>query len=328
MSVQSRQALRVVKFIAEMKKNNYPNVKSFTRLLRRADGDENFDFSYSSRTITRDIKTLMDDYHAPIAYDATRRGYYLKNPFWEFSCPIMGDDIFSMTILGTRLASDLLPQPLKDELDGAVERSLTNHNPEMFDEAMIETLLCASGIKAAVDPEVFKTVFEGWKKHQVLAFVYKKPDGTELGRKFEPHIIAFHRGIWYAKGYDYDTKEEKCYAIQRMSNVAFGIDTFITDKKLLEKTHRNGLFVYPRIEGVCLHCDASIAFYLYEHQKIKKFKIEPQKDGSLIITLRPAVEHEVIRWVLGESGHIEVLDPPELRNKIAAAAKRILDKNS
>lgn len=144
----------------------------------------------------------------------------------------------------------------------------------------------------------------------------------------QPHIIAFHKGIWYAKGYDYDTRDEKCYAVQRMSDVAFGVDTFITDKKLLEETRRNGLFEYPKVDGVRLHCDASIAFYLYEHQKIKKFKIEPQKDGSLIITLRPAVEHEVIRWILGESGHIEVLDPPELRKKVADAARRIMDKNS
>lgn len=46
---------------------------------------------------------------------------------------------------------------------------------------------------------------------------------------------------------------------------------------------------------------------------MKKFKIEPQEDGSLIVTLKPSVEHELIRWVLGESGQMEVLYPEELR---------------
>ena len=77
-----------------------------------------------------------------------------------------------------------------------------------------------------------------------------------------------------------------------------------------------------------MHCDASIAFYLYEHQKTKKFKIERQEDGSLIITLRPTFEHDAIRWILGESGHIEVLEPAALRAKVAAAGKKIWERNS
>ena len=61
----------------------------------------------------RDIRTLQQEYHAPIAYDPVRRGYYLRNPDWEFQVPIMSEEILSMTLLGTRLASDLLPNRSK-----------------------------------------------------------------------------------------------------------------------------------------------------------------------------------------------------------------------
>lgn len=328
MSVQARQALRLMKFVAEMKKNNYPNAGSFARLLREMDINENMDCACSSRTVLRDIEVLQKEYHAPIAYDAVRRGYYLKNRDWEFQCPIMGDELLSMTLLGTRLASDLLPEPIRSDVNTAVEKALTGNSSEFFDEAMIESLLCATGIKAAVEPMIFKDIFEGWRRHQVLALTYRKPNGGEQERKFEPHIIAFHHGIWYIKGYEYGTKNIKTYAIQRITSVAFGIDTFETDKKLLDATRRNGLFEYPKIDGIRLHCDASIAFYLYEHQKVKKFKIKRQDDGSLIVTLRPAFEHEVIRWILGEAGHIEVLYPPELRRKVAEAGRKISERNS
>ena len=103
---------------------------------------------------------------------------------------------------------------------------------------------------------------------------------------------------------------------------------FITDKKLLESTRQNGLFEYPKVEGIRLKCDASISLYLREHQKAKQFTIEPQDDGSLIVTLQPSVEHEVIKWILGEAGHIEVLQPLALRRKVANAAKKILERNS
>lgn len=329
MSVQARQALRLMKFVAEMKKNNYPNAGSFAKLLREMDINENMDCACSSRTVLRDIEILQKEYHAPIAYDAVRRGYYLKNRDWEFSVPIMGGELLSMTLLGTRLASDLLPEPIKTDVTTAVEKALTGNSSEFFDEAMIESLLCATGIKAAVNPAIFKTIFEGWRRHQVLALTYRKPNGEEQERKIEPHIIAFHHGIWYIKGYEYGTKTDaKTYAIQRITSVAFGVDTFETDKKLLDKTKRYGLFEYPLINGIRLHCDASIAFYLYEHQKVKKFKIERQEDGSLIITLKPAFEHEVIRWVLGEAGRIEVLYPLALRQKVAAAGRKICERNS
>ena len=327
MSVQSRQALRLMKFVAEMKKNNFPNASSFAELLRRADVDENFSCACSTRTIMRDIETLQRDYHAPIDYDAARRGYYLKIPDWEFSVPILSDDILSMTLLGTKLASDILPEPIRSDVNVAVEKVLTGNKSEFFDEAMIESLLCATGIKAAVDPVIFKKIFDGWRRHQAVAITYTKPGGETSERKFEPHIIAFYHGIWYAKGYEYGTRNVKSYAIQRITAAAFGVGAFETDKKLLEQTRRNGLFEYPKIDGVRLRCDASIAFYLYEHQKSKKFKIERQDDGSLIITLKPAFQHDVVRWVLGEGGKIEVLEPPELRAKVAAAGKRVWERN-
>lgn len=327
MSVQSRQALRLLKFVAEMKKNNYPNAKSFSKLLRKIDLEENIDCARSPRTILRDIEVLEKDYHAPMEYDQTRHGYYLTRP-WNFDIPVLGDEIISMALLGTKLAADILPEPLKGNVNQAVEKTLTQNDSDFFDEAMIESLLCASGIKAAVAPALFKKVFDAWRLHQTVKITYNKPNGEPVEHCFEPHIIAFHKGIWYIKGYEQPDKEIKIYAIQRILDVEFGIGTFETDKKLLDHTKRNGLFEYPKIDGIRLLCDPSIAFYLYEHQKVKKFKIDRRPDGFLVVTLKPAFEHDVIRWVLGEAGKIEILYPEELRQKVADIGKKIWEKNA
>ena len=327
MSVQSRQALRLMKFVAEMRKNNYPNAGSFARLLRRADEEENVPCTCSTRTIMRDIETLKNEYNAPIEYDAANRGYFLLNPGWELNVPLMSDDVLSMSMLSTRLASDFLPEPIKGKANSAMENALAGNCSKFFDDAMIESILCATGIKSAVDPEVFKKIFDAWRMHQVIELTYHKPNKAESPRHFEPHILAFRNGVWYTKGHEHESKDIKVYAIQRITGVKFAGDTFISDKKLIEDTRKNGLFVYPRISGIRLRCDADIAFYLREHQRVKQFKVEPQTDGALIITLRPAFEHEVIRWILGEGGKIEVLEPTELRAKIAAAGKLIWERN-
>ena len=326
MSLQE-QALRLMKFVAEMRKNNYPNASSFAKLLRQADLDENIPLSCSTRTIMRDIDELRTKYNAPIEYDATNRGYFLLNPGWELNVPLMNDDVLSMSMLSTRLASDFLPEPIKGKANSAMENALAGNSSKFFDDAMIESILCATGIKSAVDPEVFKKIFDAWRMHQVVELTYHKPNEAESPRHFEPHILAFRNGVWYTKGHEHESKDVKVYAIQRVTDVKYAGDTFVSDKKLIEDTRKNGLFVYPRISGIRLRCDASIAFYLREHQHVKQFKVEPQTDGSLIITLKPAFEHEVIRWILGEGGKIEVLEPLDLRRKIADAGKRIWERN-
>jgi len=328
MDKKSEQLLRKLKFIAEAKKNNYPNAGDFARKLAQYEGEDGEPFGCSPRTIARDIKDLIEVHKAPLEYDAVNRGYYLRDPEWEFSVPIFEEDFISMSLLGTRLATDILPAPLDRKMDDAIAQTLATNSSEFFDSAMIESLLCASGIKTSIDPQVFKAVFDAWRKKQVIRLSYRNPRGEEAEHTFEPHIIAFHRGIWYVKGYKYGTREIRVYAIQRILSLHGGIGCFETDKKLLEDTRKKGLFNYEKVAGIKLHCDASIAFYIYEQQKKFHSKIERQADDSLIVALNPSIEHEVIRWILAEAGRIRVLEPASLREKIREAGRAIFEQNS
>ena len=328
MDKKSEQLLRKLKFIAEAKKNNYPNAGSFAQRLRQYEGENGEPFGCSPRTIARDIRDLIEVHKAPLEYDAANRGYFLRDPEWEFGVPVFEEDFISMSLLGTRLATDILPEPLNQDVDDAIAQTMATNSSEFFDSAMIESILCASGIKASIDPQVFKAVFDAWRRKQAVRLKYRNPKGEVAEYDFEPHIIAFHRGAWYVKGYKFGTKEIRIYAIQRIVSLHGGVGCFETDKKLLEETRKKGLFNYEKIAGIKLHCDASIAFYIYEQQKKFRSRIERQADDSLIVTLNPAVEHEVVRWVLGEAGRIEVLEPESLRKKIREAGRLICERNS
>ncbi len=88
MSNQSRQWMRLTKFIEELKKNKYPTVRHMLKVLRDADIDEGMPCSCSERTFRRDMDTLRDDYHAPIAFDYKKKGFYLTDPTWQFDVPV------------------------------------------------------------------------------------------------------------------------------------------------------------------------------------------------------------------------------------------------
>lgn len=327
MNKNSEQLMRKLKFIAETKMNNFPNAESFAKKLSSYEGEDGQPFGCSARTIARDIKDLIKVHKAPLEYDPANRGYFLKDSQWEFSCPVFADDFVSMAMLGTRLAADILPEPLKQDVDNAVAQTMAANHSDFFDNAMIESLLCASGIKAAIDPALFKALFDAWRRKHVLRMVYKNAKSEVAEYLFEPHIIAFHRGSWYSKGYLHGTKEIIVFAVQRFISANDAGKSFAADKKLIADTRANGLFIFDKIAGIRLHCDAAIAFYIYEQQKKHQSRIEKQADGSLIVTLEPSVEHDVIKWILAEAGRIRVLEPAWLRQKVAQAGKAIMDNN-
>lgn len=328
MNKKHEQLLRRIKFIAEVKSNNFPNAKSFAMQIQQFEDEEGQPFGCSSRTIARDIKSLIEDHDAPLEYCATEKGYYLRNPDWDFKYPIFEEDFLSMAILGTRLSADILPNPLKKNVNNAVAQTVAGSSSDFFDTAMIESMLCASGIKAQIDPKIFQTLFNAWRLKRKINISYKNTKGEIAQYDFEPHIIAFNRGIWYTKGYRSNTKEIRLFAVQRILEIESRVESFQTDKKLVADTKKNGLFNYEKIKGIKLHCDASIAFYIYEQQPTFKSSVEKQDDDSLIVKLNPIAEHEVIRWILAEAGRIQVLEPEWLRKKILQAGKNIIATHS
>ena len=64
MDKKSEQLLRKLKFIAEAKKNNYPNAGSFAKKMQQFESENGQPFGCSARTIARDIRDLIEFHKA------------------------------------------------------------------------------------------------------------------------------------------------------------------------------------------------------------------------------------------------------------------------
>lgn len=329
MPANKKQILRMIKLVAMLKRNSYPNATSFVKILREADLMENLNIACTERTFMRDIATLKLDFKAPIEFDHEHNGYCLTRPDWEFQTPTLTDDALLTAMLGGRVAEDVLPSPLKEKVTRAVDSHLAVSDTSFFDRTFLESLLVASGSKTSIAPEIFEALFQGWRNRLVLHLTYKKGATGEIQEyDFEPHILASFKGNWYVKGYPRNEKKPVCLAIFRIQQACKGHGTFLTDKKLIEDTRKNGLFDYPKIEGITVRCVPAIAYYLYEQERAKNLKITPQQDGSLIVILPPSPEYEALRWILGEGGNVEVLQPVELRKKVRDMAQKCAEINA
>ena len=73
----------MIRLIALLKANKYPNCTSFCKMLHNADIYENINISCTPKTIYRDIKSLKEDFNAPIEFDASLNGYFLTDQSWN-----------------------------------------------------------------------------------------------------------------------------------------------------------------------------------------------------------------------------------------------------
>ena len=328
MPTNKKQLLRMVKMVADLRKNSYPNANTWVEKFAALDRDENLNIACGKRTVMRDIDALRKDFNAPIEYSSKDNGFFLSNPYWEFQVPFFDDKMIMSAMLGAQLAGEILPSPVKEQIRDAVENQIADNNSELLDQAFIETLLIASGPKTTTSPEIFGTVFHAWRERRTLALTYRKGSTGEISeRKFEPHIVAYHKGNWYTKGVNLSDGKVITLAIFRIVKAELQRESFEVRRDILLETKCNGLFSYPKIENIRVKCSADIAYYLYEQRKAKKLVIEPQDDGTLIVTLPPSPEQEAIRWILGEGGNVEVLEPMDLRKKIHQLALKLAETN-
>ena len=323
MPINKKQVLRLMSIVSELRQNHCTKIEKLKKRITFTFDEEDI----SERTLRRDLRALKEDFEAPIKFDYDRRGYYLEDEEWEFSCPILGEDHISSSLLGAQIAENIVPQPLKKMIRNAINTQLTTNTSELLSTAFMRSLMVISGIKAAVDPKVFEVVFDGWRKHEAIYFNYSSSGGKKSRIYFEPHILAFDKGVWYTKGLKLPEQEEQVYAIQRIFCAELSGKTFEMDEAIVEKVQEEGLFDHPKLENIKLLCDGSIGLYLSEHAEMEEFQITVQEDGKLLVELIPTFEEDVIKWILSEAGNIRVLEPESLREKITKSGQKIAEVN-
>ena len=77
-----------------------------------------------------------------------------------------------------------------------------------------------------------------------------------------------------------------------------------------------------------MHYQQKTVGYLKEQAIAKNLTLEDQDDGSLIVTIPSVIEHELLHWVLGEGGAVQVLSPQILVDKVIDAAKYLLKRHT
>ena len=323
MPENKKQLFRLIRLVAELKENRYPNCHSFAEKLEKIDKDKNLNVSCKAKTIQRDIRTLKEEFGAPIEFDFRNNGFYLAHHGWDFLCPALQDEEMMASVYGARVAEAIFPEPVKSQIRKAVDTQLAGNNPDVLDTALIKTLIVASGAKVKIDPGIFETVFIAWQKRRAIDIKYKAPDGAISERRVEPHVLTYYNTAWYIKGYCVKSDATRLFAIHRIKSVMMTDKKFEPDKKIIDSVIEGDVYDYDKVKDVEIWLAAESAIYAKERKLRKGEKLTFKKDGSAVFYMPEAVPGHIIHLIMSECGNAKLLKPAELAKQIAKIADTI-----
>ncbi len=322
--MSKKQLQRLIRLVAQLKENRYPNCSSFAAAMRKADLDENLNVACSAKTIFRDIQTLKNDFNAPIRFDNSRNGYYLTRHDWTFSSPqIYEESEMLAAVIGARVAEHIFPEPMQQQIRNAVDQLLTGHNPEFLDQTHMDSLVIIPSNRSKVEPEIFANIFAAWQQHLVCHIAYKDSKGNTSERDFEVHALVFFDGVWYAKGFCRSRKEMRTLVLPRMQEVTLLQENFSPDKKIIKTANEEGIFDPETVEHVVVQCDEYLTNIIQTRPLHPEQKILPNAFGCELRVKRMS-KYRLITWIMHQCGRAEVLSPMALRSEIAEFSQRIV----
>ncbi len=97
--------------------------------------------------------------------------------------------------------------------------------------------------------------------------------------------------------------------------------------KFIEELKKNGPFDLPKIHNARLRVHADAAFFFQERAANEGYRITPADDGALLVDLPPLLESELMRFVLGGFGCVQLIEPANLRASVVSLAKDVINAN-
>ena len=324
------QVFRMARIAALLKKNRMPSAETLLKEYEKLEFEENqlIRARYSLRTVYRDIDSLKNDFHCPIAYDRAGKGYYLTDHNWEFNCPaqLSGSAMLAL-VLGARIAEDVFPEPIKSRIAAAVDEILKGSNPDFLDTTLVHSLKVFAESGAVNDSPIFPVVFEAWQKHRLLRIVYDdlKGDGpTE--RIVEPHVLFLYLREWRIKTYCHLRRSPRTFVISRILEAEMLPETFAPSAEIIRSVTPDNIVSWRKYANVKIRISGEVRKYAVAHRMHTKQRIRKDGSGTWIFTIPEVPEQVVVPWILSQRGEAIPLEPPEIVEAVRTAAAELQAK--
>ncbi len=284
----------------------------------------------STKSIQRDLEFMRDRLNLPLEYRHAPNGYHYTEEVSSFpTLQITEGELFALLVAekalqqyrGTHFEKPLLSafKKMAASLPDTVSLNLAEWQ---------QTISFRTSAEPVLNLEIFDLLAKATARHQQLELDYRKPGRAQSERRLiDPYHLANINGEWFLFAFDHLRKDIRTFVPARIHAAQPTGRTFVRPQKFsLEKRLRDSFGVHSG-QGefeVVLRFDNLVADFIREKRWHPSQRLREQKDGGVELRLKLSSLVEIQRWVLGWGGSVRVIQPPELKQAVQAAARQIL----
>lgn len=180
-----------------------------------------------------------------------------------------------------------------------------------------------------VDASIIETVRTACAERQVLSITYiSTHSGRTDARTVGPHYLYFAKGALYFVGEDLGDQIIKVFSVPRIQAASLTEDAYAKDPTSPEEFFGSsfGIFRGKTPVAVRIRVLPPLATYLKERQWHSSQAVMSLEGGAIEMRFDVALTPDLEQWILGFGARVEVLEPEELRSRLATEAKALLDQ--
>ena len=281
----------------------------------------------SAKSIQRDIDFMRDRLGLPIEYDQLQFGFYYTEPVANFpSIEVSQGEIIALFV-----ARKALEQYRGTSFERALRTAFEKISDGLRDKvefqwADVDSAVSFRGLgTSASDIDLFERVSKAVMESCEIEFEYKKPKSAAYEpRRVRPYHLGSVSDQWYLFGFDLARGQMRTFVLQRMRGVKRTATRFHRPADFTIGKHLSesfGVFSGHGHYTVRIRFDALAGQLVSERQWHGSQKIKMLPGGGAEMRMELGSLEEVERWILSWGKRAQVLEPPELVERIRATLR-------
>ena len=268
-------------------------------------------FEVSRRTINRDIEDICRAGIPIVTTQGQNGGISLMDGFC-FDTTVFTEDELQSIFVGLKTLDSVSNTPksafLAQKINAPSADSMRIDLSSFYKESL------------SVKIELLKTAIA---QHQYVTFHYYYAKGEE-DKRIEPYLIAYQWADWYVFGWCTERKDFRLYKLRRLWELQLN-DEIFTPREIPEGKKQFGTN-FTDDYFITAIFDPSLKYRLVEDRGPGSFITLP--DGRLKMRWGFTDPDAAVLWFLGFGDKVEILDPPEIRDKLKETARKVFEKYS
>jgi len=279
----------------------------------------------SRRTIFRDIEKLRQS-GLRISFDEKKQGYQFEESSFLLPADLTTEEVLALITLCQDMADDqkglhyLEPARIAAfKLASVLPRKMRKY---IGDSIELRHIRIGPTANLEGTEDCYELISQALQNRQCVNIQYRSfADQDSISTQLNPYCFFFSRRSWYVIGYSLLHEDIRTFHLKRFEQVeimpdreyeipaGFSLDSYLGNAwhMIREKDHPH---------HVVIRFAPIVAGNVAEIQWHKTQRIESQPDDSILFHVDVEGLNEIVWWILGYGKQAEVLEPPELRQKV------------